>query len=132
MDGERSGLEDNEALAQEVGARVPARIDFDEWSRLAREAPAEFERRRREVLEAAIAQAPPALQPRLRGLQNRIDLERRRAKTPLGAAVRLHAMMWDEFQKLRAALNRLSAQEPRCAAPAEAAPARVIPFRPRS
>jgi hypothetical protein len=131
MDGDRSGPGGDEVLAHGVDAPGRLHIDFAEWSRLAQDAPAEFERRRREVIEAAIAQAAPALQPRLRALQSRIDLERRRARTPLGAAVRLNAMMWDEFQKLRAALNRLSAQEPARNGPRDATPSRVIPFRPR-
>jgi hypothetical protein len=130
MDAQGSGVNGDGAPAHEAGGRVSPRIDFSEWSRLAREAPAEFERRRRETLEAAIARARPALQPRLRGLQSRIDLERRRAKTPLGAAVRLHTMMWDEFQKLRAALNRLPAGHSLRAQPQT--PAQVIAFRPRA
>jgi hypothetical protein len=107
-------------------------MELREWERLARENPDEFERRRREVVEAAIAQAPEALQPRLRGLQFRIDLERQRAKTPLGAAIRLHSMMWDEFQALRDALNRLAAADLRPQAKAASSPAKVIAFRARS
>jgi hypothetical protein len=112
-------------------SRTPARLDLAEWARLAREDPAQFELRRRETVEAAIAQAPQALQPRLRGLQFRIDLERTRAKTPLGATLRLHAMMWDEFQALRDALNRLAQIDLRAQRPAQGASAQVIPFRPR-
>jgi hypothetical protein len=119
----------DESADQRSGA--PARFDLVEWQRLAREDPAQFERRRRETIEAAIAQAPEALRPRLRGLQFRIDLERTRAKTPLGAAIRLHSMMWDEFQALRDALNRLAQIDLSAPAPAQRAPARVIPFRPR-
>jgi hypothetical protein len=112
-------------------SRAAARFDLAEWQRLAREDPAQFERRRHETIEAVIAQAPEALQPRLRGLQFRIDLERTRAKTPLGAAIRLHSMMWDEFQALRDALNRLAQIDLRAPPHPERAPARVIPFRPR-
>jgi hypothetical protein len=107
-------------------------IELREWERLARENPDEFERRRREVVEAAIAQAPEALQPRLRGLQFRIDLERQRAKTPLGAAIRLHCMMWNEFQALRDALNRLAASDLGPHTKATSSPARVIAFRART
>jgi hypothetical protein len=131
MHSQGNGSDADDTLAQEAGGPIRARIDFSEWSRLAREAPAEFERRRRETLEAAIAQAPAELQPRLRALQSRIDLECKRAKTPLGAAMRLHAMMWEEFHKLRDALNRLSATDPRSPVSAEPTPARVIPLRPR-
>lgn len=129
MDAGRHGF-DSDAAGHSAAIRTPVRIDFSEWARLARDAPEEFEQRRRATLEAVIARARPALQPRLRGLQSRIDLERRRARTPLGAAIRLHAMMWDEFERLRATLNRLSHQ-PCCAAPPQAPPARVIPLPPR-
>jgi hypothetical protein len=109
-------------------SRTPARLDLAEWERLAREDPPAFERRRREAIEAVIAHAPEAMRPRLRGLQFRIDLERMRAKTPLGAALRLHSMMWDKFQALHEALDRLAQADLRAQVHA---PARVIPFRPR-
>jgi hypothetical protein len=114
-----------------AGAGAPGRVGLTEWERLAREDPAEFERRRQAAIEGAIARAPVTLQPRLRGLQFRIELERERARTPLGAAVRLNAMMWDEFQRLREALNRLTELDPRRSAQAPVTPAQVIPFRPR-
>ena len=99
-------------------------FDIEEWQRLAREDPAEFERRRQATIEALIQQAPPEYRERLRRLQSRIDLERRRAKTPLGATVRLQAMMWDHFGRLREALETLAGR----AAPAPRASARIIPF----
>jgi hypothetical protein len=129
MDAAGHGSQDG-ARGAEPADRTPARIDFTEWSRLAREAPLEFEQRRRETLEAAIARARPALQNRLRGLQSRIDLERRRARNPLAATIRLHAMMWAEFERLRAALNQMP-DGPCRSVPAQTGPARVIPLRPR-
>lgn len=81
-----------------------AELDIAEWQRLAQTDPAEFERRRRAAIEAVIVQAPSEQQARLRGLQFRIDLERTRAKTPLGAALRLQSMMWERFSELRKAL----------------------------
>ena len=99
-------------------------FDIEEWQRLAREDPAEFERRRHATIEALIEQAPAEHRERLRRLQSRIDLERRRAKTPLGATVRLQAMMWDHFGRLREALEVLAGR----AAPTPRARARIIPF----
>jgi hypothetical protein len=87
-------------------------FDIDEWQRLAREDPGEFERRRRAEIEALISQAPPEQRERLRGLQFRIDLERRRAKTALAAALRLQSMMWERFGQLREALLALTADTP--------------------
>jgi hypothetical protein len=99
-------------------------FDIEEWQRLAREDPAEFERRRQATIEALIEQAPPEHRERLRRLQSRIDLERRRAKTPLGATLRLNTMMWDYFGRLREALETLAGRT----APAPRASARIIPF----
>jgi hypothetical protein len=102
-------------------------FDIEEWQRLAREDPAEFERRRQATIEALIEQAPLEHRDRLRRLQSRIDLERRRAKTPLGATLRLNSMMWDHFARLRDALEKLAGRTP----PEAPASARIIPFAKR-
>ncbi len=49
-------------------------FDVDEWQRLAREDPNEFERRRQIAIDSLIEQAPPELRERLWALQSRIDL----------------------------------------------------------
>ncbi|MBA2350814.1 MAG: DUF3135 domain-containing protein [Burkholderiales bacterium] len=82
-------------------------FDFDTWAHLAKHDKDEFERRRQAAVEQLIASAPPASQRRLRGLQFRIDMERRRAVTPLGACVRISEMMWDSVFELHDALNGL-------------------------
>ncbi len=78
--------------APSTDPRAP--FDFEAWARLAREDPEAFERRRRELLRRAIAQAPEGLRSRLEGLQWRVDAERARARHPMGACVRLFRMMW--------------------------------------
>lgn len=80
-------------------------FDFDEWATLARTAPDEFEQRRRAVIESLISSSNNVR--RLRGLQWRIDLERKRAHTPLQSCVRLSSLMWDSFMELNDALNTL-------------------------
>ncbi len=82
-------------------------FDFDQWSALARSNPDEFERRRRQLIETVLAEAPGHMQNRLRGLQFRIDMERAKAGTPLGAAIRLNAMMWSSFNEMRSSLSAL-------------------------
>ncbi len=107
--------------------------DFDAWAALAKSDPEGFELRRRELIEAAI-QSRPGGERRLRGLQCRIDLERRKARTPLKACFRLSALMWDSFVDLREGLNRLGAGRRRnCGAPAQGGspPAEILPFRKR-
>ncbi|MEZ5506414.1 MAG: DUF3135 domain-containing protein [Gammaproteobacteria bacterium] len=39
------------------------------------------------------------------GLQFRVDMERRRAKSPMAACIAISAMMHDSFDQLRQALN---------------------------
>ena len=106
-------------------------FDFDEWAALARENSAAFESRRQEYIASAIAEAPPQYQQRLRGLQFRIDMERQRAGSALGAAIRLNAMMWSSFEDLRAALNDLAHDPEVCTAP-KGSGATLLPFRKRS
>ena len=102
-------------------------FDIEEWQRLAREDPEAFERKRKATIEAVIAEAPAEHRQRLRGLQFRIDLERRRAKTALGAAIRLQSMMWERLMELREALLVLSGGED-ASEPAPRTAARILPF----
>ena len=69
---------------------------FEYWSKLAKEDPALFEQKRSEALEAVISTAPVQMQQRLRGLQWRIDAERRTTKNPLSSCVKIYNMMWDK------------------------------------
>ena len=103
-------------------------IDFEAWSRLAKEDPAEFERRRELVLRNAIETAPPVFRQRLEGLQSRLDLERQRATTPLASCVRLNSLMWAGFFRLRKELAN-TARAGRAAENAPARSAQIIPFR---
>jgi len=70
-------------------------FDFDEWADLASNDPAGFEQRRKNCIEQFIDRIPVSRQRRLRGLQFRIDMERKKARTPLGACIKLSSMMWD-------------------------------------
>ena len=85
-------------------------LDADELRLLAQNDPQEFERYRRQLIEQVICAAPEAQQARLRGLQFRIDLERQRAVTALGACIRLNTMMWDSFVMLRESLSQFADQ----------------------
>lgn len=72
-------------------------IDHEYWARLWKEDPAAFEAERTRVIEAFINSFPEHNQPRLRSFQWRIDMVRRRCKTPLAATLRLYAMMVDSL-----------------------------------
>lgn len=71
-----------------------AAVDFDIWMKTAQEDPEAFEAMRLAAIEDVINRAPEANRERLRRLQWRIDQERRLAKTPLSACIRLSRMMW--------------------------------------
>ncbi|MEX0729575.1 MAG: DUF3135 domain-containing protein [Aquisalimonadaceae bacterium] len=114
--------------------RARIRIDFDEWCRLAKDNPTAFEQRRRQLLEFAIRTAPIARQQRLRGLQWRIDHERRRAATPLAACLRISRMMWNAVQGENGLLAAMDALDCRWSGYVRSSShgrpvARVLPFR---
>jgi hypothetical protein len=85
-----------------------AGFDFEAWATLARENPEEFERRREQEIRKVI-DARPDLRHRLEGLQFRIDAERKLARTPLKACLRISALMWDSFYALKYELDGLAA-----------------------
>jgi hypothetical protein len=112
-------------------------FDFDHWLALARDDPAAFEAERRALIEALIDRAPPARQRRLRGLQFRIDMERRRARTPMAACIRIQSLMWDSLVGPDGLYDRVSSLNvpslhsvPRAPAPEDSLRpcATIIPF----
>jgi hypothetical protein len=72
-------------------------IFFKYWSNLAKSDPERFEKERKRAIEEVISRAPTEHQQRLRQLQWVIDGERKRAKNPIDAMVRLQKMMWTQF-----------------------------------
>jgi hypothetical protein len=72
------------------------RFDFDEWSQLAKDDPFAFEARRIALIEAYLRQFPQSGQRRLRGpVPHR--MERRRARTPMAACLKISSMMWESL-----------------------------------
>lgn len=80
----------------------------EELSRLASENPQAFEALRTELIEDCISTAPEALQPRLRGIQFRVDCIRRLSRTPLSALIKIQSMMWDSFLRMDRELQRVA------------------------
>lgn len=83
-------------------------IGFDDWATCATADPERFEALRVAAIEEVIANAPPASQTRLRRLQWRIDQERRLARTPMGACLRLSRMMWQNVSGPKGLQARLA------------------------
>ncbi len=74
-----------------------AEKSFDEWAEMAREDPASFEQMRLAAIDQYIESVPEDHRQRLRRLQWRIDQERRLARTPMNACLRISRMMWDNL-----------------------------------
>ncbi len=92
-----------------------AEFDFDAWSDMAKNDPETFEKMRLAAIEDVIEKAPEDNRERLRRLQWRIDQERRLARTPMAACLRISRMMWrmvlgegglnDRFAELQGLVN---------------------------
>ncbi len=98
-------------------------FDWETWSELARTDPEAFERKRKEAIEALIASAPEHQRKRLIGLQSRVDLERQRSSSALGACIRVSNLMWRSFDELQRSLNSLMAE---LSGDADPAPAKQV------
>ena len=110
-------------------------FDFDQWATLAKTSPEEFENQRRKLVEARIIDllATGYDVQRLKGLQNRIDLERRRSHSPLKSCLAISSLMWDSFVLYRDQLNGFVYGGKSTAKSHEPGPgASVIPFRART
>jgi hypothetical protein len=68
-------------------------FDFNDWKRLALSDPEEFEKRRQQVIEEFMSRC--GAHPRLRCVQWRIDMERRKYHHPLVSCVHLYSLMWN-------------------------------------
>ena len=104
------------------------KFDFDAWAKLAKDDPAEFERRRELALRAAIDAAPPYFRQRLEALQNTLDSERQRASTPQASCVHMNALLWAGFYRLRKELTAAASGTPPPRPPVKQS-AKVIPLR---
>lgn len=109
-----------------MNATPTALPSFEELSALARRDPGAFEALRANLVEDFIAHAPPRLEKRLRGLQFRIDGERRLARSDYASALRLFGMMWGSFDRLATLWRALPDDIRQGASPAVAPAAKVL------
>lgn len=104
--------------------RLPA---FDVLVDMARNDPQGLETLRRSLTDAVIAAASnDTTRRRLQGLQFRVDMERRRASTPLAATIRISEMMCESLADLHRSMVHVV--EPAEAGPDRGPRAAVIPF----
>lgn len=94
------------ALSSDERRTLPGQ---NELRQLAHDDPQAFEELRGELIENAILRAPERMHLRLRQLQFRVDGIRRLARTPLGALLKIQALMWESFLRMDEALQRLDA-----------------------
>ncbi len=108
--------------------------DFDDWASLADADPDAFERLRRELIEDFIDSAPPDRRERLRCLQWRIEQERARSRTPLGACIRITRMMWERVTSSGGLVEQLQNLSSSLEHPGRSSvrSAQVMEFRPRA
>lgn len=85
---------------------------FDTLLKMAQDDPEALERLRVEMCEQVILDAPESHRRKLRGLQFRIDMERRKAKSPMAACINISGMMHESFERLRETLNEATGTEP--------------------
>jgi len=108
-------------------ARLPA---FEVLVDMARNDPEGLETLRRSLTNAVIAGASSeTTRRRLEGLQFRVDLERRRAGTPLAAAIRISEMMCRSLASLHASMVAPGEEEEAATASQCSGTGKVIPFR---
>ncbi len=107
--------------------RLPA---FDVLVDMARNDPQGLETLRRSLTDAVIAAASnDVTRRRLQGLQFRVDMERRRAHTPLAATIRISEMMCKSLADLQRSMVAVTDPPEDRERAAPRAP--VLPFAPR-
>lgn len=74
--------------------------DFEDLVILAKQDPQAFESFRQSACRQFIATAPSDHQHRLAAVQNRVEMELRRAKTPLAGLLKISCMMHDSLYQL--------------------------------
>jgi len=82
-----------------MGFEAEFDFEFDKWAELANSDPNAFEEQRCAIIKRVIDSICLEKDRRraLEGLQFRINMERRRSKTPMESCVRLSSMMKDQF-----------------------------------
>jgi hypothetical protein len=98
----RSNLLDGVTHEENIMLNEPSRaLPSQEYlARLAIDDPQAFEELRSELIERCINRAPERMQARLRGIQFRVDCIRRLSRSPLGALIKIQAMMWESFLRM--------------------------------
>lgn len=76
-------------------------LNFDEWMRLAKNDPDEFEEKRLRHIELFFDNIPAEKLHRLKGLQWQIDQARKLSNSPMASCIAISSMMWDSVDRLK-------------------------------
>lgn len=87
------------------------KLDFDEMSRMAKDSPESLEAWLKAEVDQLISGAPEDHQPRLKGLQFTIDMERKKSSNPMAACIKISQMMHESFGKLREFIISIESQQ---------------------
>lgn len=106
------------------------KFNFEEWAQLARQDRAAFERKRAAAIRQAIENAAHTERERrkLRGLQFKVDMIRRKHKTPMGACVEISEMLMEQvYQLVELDINDII-QSSSTVTKQDTEPCKIIPF----
>ena len=82
-------------------------FDFNEWAELNKVDPEAFEKRREAALNDFVASVDQECRHGLEQTRFRMEMIRKRAKSPLQSALESSRLMWESFGKLREQLDNL-------------------------
>jgi len=85
---------------------------YEELREMAQKDPEALERLRLEHVRATINSAPEKYRQRLSGLQFQIDGQRRLAKSPMAACLRISKMMHDSLHELKTVIEEEENPQP--------------------
>ena len=105
------------------------RFDFDHWKQLAKADPQAFESSRKAAIENELDWDHVSNRRELEGLQFRLDMTRRRARTPLEACQNLSRIMLEYFHaQFVPTIGPIGADSDDAQPPGGKSRGRIIPF----
>ncbi len=108
---------------------------FDVLMDLAQNNPEQLEKMRNTLSEEIIQNASPRARNKLKGIIFKVNMERRRSKTPMHSCIRIAALMQASYGQMREKLDLLLQSQPlylvkRTEKPKPEQTDNVLPFRP--
>jgi hypothetical protein len=124
-----------------MDGQQPLQLPSHEFlARLARDNPPAYEALREALIARLIDTSPASVKTRLRGIQFRVDHLRRLSGSPLGATLRIYALMMDSLVRMNDGWQEMGAiqaryrgwHRPELPVTLPKPSARILPFRLRT